>query len=215
MQLVLLVAARNSSREQVSIANGANSSENWMCVVAMKRTIEFCFCILLTSLASFANGQVMPAAIGHEPTLTVGGFGSMFQPDYAGNGVAQTNPNPLFGVGAYVDFKVNRWVVVESEGNWNRFNQYIGINEDTYLIGPKVPITTINHFTPYGKFMVGFGSGSFLNGHSTVLAFGGGVDYRLNKRFTLRAFDFEYQQWLLTPTLHPYGGSVGIGYKIF
>lgn len=186
-----------------------------MCVVAIKRTIELCFCILLTSLASFANGQVVPAAIGHEPTLTVGGFGSLFQPDYAGNGVAQSSPNPLFGVGAYVDFKVNRWVVVESEGRWLRFNEYIGINQDNYLIGPKVPITTINRFTPYGKFLIGYGGGSFLSGHSTVLAYGGGVDFRLNKRFTLRAFDFEYQNWLLTPTLRPYGGSVGIGYKIF
>jgi len=181
----------------------------------MKRVIGFCFCLLLMSLASFASGQVVPAAVGHEPTLTVGGFGSLFQPDYAGNGVAQSSPNPLFGVGAYIDFKVNRWVVVESEGRWLRFNEYIGINQDNYLIGPKVPITTINRFTPYGKFLVGFGSGSFLNGHTTVLAYGGGVDYRLNKRLTLRAFDFEYQNWLLTPTLRPYGGSVGIGYKIF
>jgi len=64
-----------------------------MCVVAMKRTIELCFCILLTSLPSLAYGQVVPAAVGHEPTLTVGGFGSLFQPDYAGNGVAQSSPN--------------------------------------------------------------------------------------------------------------------------
>ena len=215
MQLVLLIAARGSSNKTDSIANGAKTPENWMCMVAMKRTIEFCVCILLASPASFAYGQVVPSATGHEPTLTVGGFGSMFQPDYAGNGVAQSSPNPLFGVGAYVDFKVNRWVVIESEGRWLRFNEYIGINQDNYMIGPKVPIATLNRFTPYGKFLVGFGSGSFLNGHSTVLAYGGGVDYRLSKRFTLRAFDFEYQQWMLTPTLRPYGGSVGIGYKIF
>jgi hypothetical protein len=83
------------------------------------------------------------------------------------------------------------------------------------MIGPKVPIKTFKGVTPYGKVLFGFGSGSFLNGHTSVLAYGGGVDYRLSKRFTLRAFDFEYQQWFVTPTLHPYGGSVGIGYKIF
>ncbi len=182
----------------------------------MKRTIEICFCILLLSFASCTYGQVVPAAVGHEPNLTVGGFGSLFQPDYAGNFVAQQSPNPLLGIGAYVDYKVNRWVVVESEGRWLRFNQYQpGINEDNYLIGLKVPIKNIDRFTPYGKFLVGLGSGGFLNGHSTVLALGGGLDYRLSKRFTLRAFDFEYQEWLITPTLHPYGGSVGLGYKIF
>jgi hypothetical protein len=181
----------------------------------MKRTIEFFSCILLTSLALSASGQVVPAATAHEPTVTAGGFGSMFQPDYAGNAVAQTSPNRLYGLGAYVDVRLSRWVGIETEGRWLRFNEYNDINEDTYSIGPKIPIHTFKGLTPYGKFLVGLGSGSFLNGNSTVLTYGGGVDYRLSKRFTLRAFDFEYQQWLLTPTLYPYGGSVGIGYKIF
>lgn len=139
----------------------------------------------------------------------------MFQPNYAGTGTAKASPNNLFGFGAYVDFKISRWVVVESEGQWLHFNQYQGINENSYMIGPKVPITNIKGLTPYGKFLVGFGGGSFLNGHTTVLAYGGGVDYRLNKRLTLRAFDFEYQQWMVKPNLHPYGGSVGIAYNIF
>ncbi|HEX4758970.1 MAG TPA: outer membrane beta-barrel protein [Terracidiphilus sp.] len=181
----------------------------------MKRTIEFFFCIALATLVVSASGQVVPSASAHEPTITAGGFGSMFQPDYAGNGIAQASPQRLYGVGAYLDVRLNRWVVIESEGRWMRFNEYIGIGEDNYSIGAKVPIHTFKGLTPYGKFLVGLGSGSFLNGHSTVLTYGGGVDYRLSKRFTLRAFDFEYQQWLLTPTLYPYGGSVGIGYKIF
>ena len=63
--------------------------------------------------------------------------------------------------------------------------------------------------------LVGIGSGSFLTGRTLAVAYGGGVDYRLTRRFTLRAFDFEYQQWRVTPTLYPYGGSVGLSYKIF
>jgi hypothetical protein len=181
----------------------------------MKQTIESFLSILLVSMAFSAYGQVAPAARAHEPTLTVGGFGSMFNPDYAGNGIAQSSPNALFGIGAYVDFRIDRWIAIEGEGRWSHFNEYLGINEDNYLLGPKVPITTFKGLTPYGKFLVGLGSGSFLNGHSTVLAYGGGVDYRLNRRLTLRAFDFEFQQWTVTPTLHPYGGSVGIGYKIW
>jgi hypothetical protein len=147
--------------------------------------------------------------------LTVGGFGSMFQPDYAGNAITQASPNRLYGMGVFVDYKINRWVGIESEGRWLHFNEYLGINENTYQIGPKVPIGTFKGLTPYGKFLIGYGGGSFLNGHSTVLTYGGGVDYRLSRKFTLRAFDFEYQQWTLTPTLYPYGGSVGIGYKVW
>ena len=183
--------------------------------MAIKRTIEFFFCVALATLVLPVNGQVVPSASAHEPKVIAGGFGSVFQPDYAGNGIAQASPQRLYGIGAYLDVKLNRWVTVEGEARWMRFNEYIGIGEDNYLLGPKVPITTYKGLTPYGKFLIGFGSGSFLNGHSTVLTYGGGVDYKLSKRFTLRAFDFEYQQWLLTPTLYPYGGSVGIGYKIF
>lgn len=181
----------------------------------MKRTITVLFCIALSTLVPGIYGQVVPSATEHQPKLVAGGFGSMFQPDYAGNGVAQASPNRLYGVGAFVDVKLNRWLGVETEGRWSRFNEYIGINEDTYSVGPKVPIISTHGFTPYGKFLVGLGSGSFLNGHTTVLTYGGGVDYRLSNRFTLRAFDFEFQQWTVTPTLWPYGGSVGIGYKIF
>lgn len=181
----------------------------------MKKSIGLMFFFLLAFLAVSASGQVLPSATAHQPKVTVGGFGSMFQPDYAGNAVAQTSPNRLYGVGAYVNYGVNRWVVIEGEARWLRFNEYLGINEDTYSIGPKVPIATFKKLTPYGKFLVGMGSGSFLNGRTTVLTYGGGVDYQLNSRFTLRAFDFEYQQWLVNPTLYPYGGSVGIAYKLF
>ncbi len=139
----------------------------------------------------------------------------MVQPDYAGEGIAQTSPNRLYGVGAYVDARFSRWLQIEAEGRWLRFNEYKNINEDSYQIGPRVPIATFHGVTPYGKFLVGLGSGDFLTGNTLVLTYGGGVDYRLSRRLTLRAIDFEYQQWRVNPLLSPYGGSVGIGYRIF
>ena len=51
-------------------------------------------------------------------------MGSIFQPDYAGNGIAQTSPNRLYGVGAYVDAHFSRWLQIEAEGRWLRFNEY-------------------------------------------------------------------------------------------
>jgi hypothetical protein len=73
------------------------------------------------------------------------------------------------------------------------------------------------HATPYGKFLVGWGrAGGFLTPSTTLaLAYGGGLDLRVTKHFTLRAFDFEYQQWRVNPTLFPYEGSVGLSYRIF
>jgi opacity protein-like surface antigen len=182
----------------------------------MKRTIVALLSIALAAGAASARAQVVPSATRQGLSLTVGGMGSVFQPDYAGANIAETSPNRLYGVGAYVDVRFTRWVQIEAEGRWQRFNQYQGVTENNYLIGPRVPFN-VPHFArvkPYGKVLVGFGTGSFLDGRATALAYGGGVDYRLTKRFSARA-DFEYQWWHVTPTLHPYGLSVGIGYKVF
>ena len=187
----------------------------------MKRlTLALLFIAFLFAIVS-ARAQVVPAATSHTLSVSAGALGSMFQPDYDGLGIAFTSPNRLYGPGAYVDVHFSRWVQLEAEGHWLRYNQFYqpgsttGNGESTYLIGPRVPIVTFHRITPYGKFLVGLGNGSFLTGNTFVLDYGGGVDYRLTRRFTLRAFDFEYQQWHVTPTLYPYGGSVGISYKIF
>jgi opacity protein-like surface antigen len=172
-------------------------------------------CMMFAAVAVPIRAQVMPSAYARQPKLVAGGFGSVFQPDYAGNGFAQGSPQPLIGIGAFFDYRISRFVGVEGEGNWLRFNKYNGIDETTYMIGPKVHIHDFGRFSPYGKFLIGMGGGSFLNGHTTVLAYGGGVDYDLSSHWMVRAGDFEFQQWLLTPQLHPYGASVGIAYKVF
>jgi len=73
-------------------------------------------------------------------SLTAGGFASAFQPDYAGGGVPGTSPYRLYGFGAYADLKMTRWICIEAEMRWLRENSYVGIKEDTYLFGPRVPI---------------------------------------------------------------------------
>lgn len=186
-----------------------------MCSVINSRSIGIFFLLVFAAGCFSAHGQVAPAATTRSFTLNAGGFGSAFQPDYAGNGIAQTSPNRLYGYGAYVDARFSRWVQIEAEARWLHYNQYLGIDENSYLIGPRVPIVTFHRWTPYGKVLVGWGSGSFLNGHASAVAFGGGVDYRLTRKLTLRAFDIEYQRWSVAPTLWPYGGSVGLSYRVF
>lgn len=139
----------------------------------------------------------------------------MFQPDYAGQGIAQTGPKRLVGIGAFVDADFTRWIKIEGEGRWLHWNQYAGIDQNSYMIGPRLAPYEFKRFTPYGKFLVGWGSGSFLTGRTGTFAYGGGVDYRLSNRFNVRVFDMEFQDWRVNPTLHPYGGSVGISYRVF
>lgn len=171
--------------------------------------LVFLFC----TGALAARAQVVPDATDKSISLTAGGLGSLFQPDYG--------PNHLMGLGVYADLKLSRWIQVEAEGRWLRFNQFANVNQDNYLIGPRVPIRTFGRVTPYVKLLAGVGRMNFqynyAYGRFADIAFGGGADVRLNRRWSLRAVDFEYQKWpdWAFGSLAPYGVSVGIGYKIF
>lgn len=180
----------------------------------MKRSFVVFLGVVLAAGVISARAQVVPAAVGRRLVINAGGEGSDFQPDYAGQGVAQTSPNRLYGIGGWVDADFTRWIQIEAEGRWLHWNQYAGIDENTYMIGPRVPIHEFHRFTPYGKFLIGWGSGSFLTGRTTAWAYGGGVDYRLSRKFTARG-DYEFQDWRVTPALHPSGFSVGLSYKVF
>jgi Outer membrane protein beta-barrel domain len=187
-------------------------------VCFLKRSSAVWLLFLAATFAAHCPAQVEHSAISGGPTVRAGGEFSIFQPDYAGQGIAQTSPNRLYGIGAFVDADFTRWIQVEAQGRWLHWNKYAGIYQNTYGIGPRVPIWEFQHFTPYGKFLIGWGSMSDLNGKATTFTYGGGVDYhpnRLSPRLTVRG-DFEYQDWRVAdPNLHPYGGSIGVSYRVF
>jgi len=208
----------------VEIAAEAKSHPNGICLVAMKRKIFALFLILVGGGALLARAQVVPSAEGSRFGLTAGGLASAFQPDYAGGGVPATAPNRLYGIGTYVDVKISQWVQFEAEGRWMRFNPYVQITQDNYLIGPRLPIHKLHFWraTPYAKALIGFGTMNFeyneAHGRFTDIAFGGGLDVKLTRRISVRAIDFEYQDWpdwVNSHGLSPYGASVGVGYRIF
>jgi len=187
----------------------------------MRRFVFVLLACLFGAGALEARAQVAPSATARQLSLSAGGMGSLFQPDYAGNGTPQESSNRLLGYGAFVDVKFTRWFQLEAEGRWLRLHEFEDIREDNYLLGPRVPIRRFGRFTPYGKFLVGYGKMNFefnyAHGRFADLAYGGGMDMKLTNRLNLRAFDFEFQQWpnWINGTLHPYGGSVGISYKVF
>ena len=199
-------------------------------IAPMKRLI-FALIFLLVVGTACAFAQVVPSAIHRQFSLSAGGTVSVFQPDFEGNWncsdnyctpAAQASSNGLIGIGAFVDVKLTRWVQLEAEGRWQRFNKFQGITQDNYLVGPHVPVFRFWKSTLYGKALGGFSEMRFSSdpkehGHFTTAAFGGGMDVKLTKRISLRAFDAEYQYWpsWSNTTLSPYGVSAGIGYKIF
>ena len=183
----------------------------------MTRKLAFAFSLFSVVLLGIGpaalKAQVVPSAFKSPISLSVGGMGSVFDPDYVSN--------KLGGLGAYVDLNLFHGLGIEAEGRWQRFNEYQGISQDNYLIGPRVRIRHIWHVTPYVKVLGGYSHMNFedniATGRFTTIAFGGGVDIRLTRRLTVRPFDAEYQYWpsFLGGSLSPYGASAGMSYRIF
>jgi hypothetical protein len=177
---------------------------------------------LLISGTQFAGAQAVPSAYGRTFRLTAGALGSAFQPDYQGGGVPGSSSNYLVGPGVYVDLHFSRWLGAEAEGRWLRFNQYADIHQDNYLLGYRLSLSQVRiwNFTPYGKVLAGYGRMNFeyndAHGRFSDIVYGGGLDMHTAGRWTFRPIDFEYQQWpnWLGTTLHPWGFTAGIGWRI-
>jgi len=187
----------------------------------MKRISAILLCFALCTGASAVRAQVVPSATMSEPRLSVGALGAVFQPDYKGTGVAAEAPNRLYGWGTYVDLNLRHWIQLEGEARWLRANVRENVREDNYLFGPRVPLPRYWRLHPYGKALFGWSRMNFqynyAYGRFADIALGGGVDIPLNRRITIRAVNFEYQMWpnWVNGTLKPYGGDVGISYRIF
>ena len=198
----------------------------------MKR-FAFVFSFILLA-ALVANAQVVPSASGRRFSISVGAMGSGFEPDFTGEWAcggsscppslyyprAQAANQLIVGPGAFVDVKFTRWVQIEGEARWLRFHRFEDIHQDSYLVGPKVPVYRIWKGSVYGKALGGFSRmdlGFGYHGTFTTLAFGGGMDIKLTKKISIRAIDAEYQYWPTWGNSHltPYGASAGISYKIF
>jgi len=187
----------------------------------MNRSASFLFALLF-ALSMMAKAQVVETATARQFRIDAGGMGSAFWPNDGSNPVYGNSADYLLGVGTYVDFHFTHWFQLEGEARWLRFHEYKGENQDHYLVGPKVPIKRYGNAQIYGKAMIGVGKMTFPNNYGygtfTALAFGGGVDYRLSRKITFRAVDFEFQDWpnfLPAFNIHPYGVSVGMSYRVF
>jgi hypothetical protein len=187
----------------------------------MKR-FAFISIFAFLALAVSASAQVSESATARQFWINAGGMGSVFHPDAGAHPFYISGTNHLDGVGTYVDIHFTHWIQIEGEARWLRFHQYAGEHQDNYLIGPRVPIHQFGRANVYGKALVGIGKMTFPNkygyGTFTALAFGGGIDYKLSRKLTLRAIDVELQDWpvfLPNTSMVPYGVSVGMAYKVF
>lgn len=184
--------------------------QNIMCRPHRKPLLlTFVLLCLMASRASF--GQVAESANAGGVSVWIGAGVSGYYLEY---GVVKS-----LGITSLVDAdSVRRWGV-EGEGRWLEYHQTANIHAETYLAGPRYHFN-IGRFQPYVKGLAGVGEFNFpynyAHGSYFVVAPGGGVDYRLARRFSLRA-DVEYQYWpqFTFGAMSSFGVSTGVRYRIF
>ncbi len=128
------------------------------------------------------------------------------------------------GVSAWGDYdflNVRRFEVgFEVAAHFGGLNTPDDIGENSYLIGPRVSYHK-RRINVYGKLLVGRATITnqlfhLSSTYNVLPAFGGGVEYRVSRKFNVRAADIEIQKWpnFEPHTLSPVAISVGVSYMI-
>jgi outer membrane immunogenic protein len=129
---------------------------------------------------------------------------------FAGYSYVRENPGPtsgdsfsLNGGSASLTYHVKDWVSAVADFGGYHNGNILGTKVDgtlsTYLFGPRVSYRSYKHFTPFAEALFGVAhAGANIAGGTSgsqnvfAMAIGGGVDYRLNNRFSLRPLQVDY-----------------------
>ena len=170
------------------------------------------FVILLgfSAFLSSARAQAVYTATGNTRIQAGGGY-LYLRTDYA--------DRPTGGLTLWGDYDFNRLIGAEAEAHFGGIVSPEDIGENSYLVGPRFSYRR-HKLTIYGKVMVGQGSISNQNLHSSssykMYAFGGGLEYKVTRKINIRAIDIEEQKWVhFQPNvLSPVAISIGAMYVI-
>jgi hypothetical protein len=173
------------------------------------------FATLLVLIPASAKAQAIFAA--RENFRLQAGFGAMYlnndYSDRAAQGIA-------FWVDA--DFGHFRNIIIGAEGeaHYGTIITPDDIGETSYLVGPRLTYQR-RKMSVYGKLLVGKATITnqlfhVSSSYNVAPAFGGGLEYHVSRKFNLRAFDLEMQQWpnFEPHTLSPLSVTVGVSYSI-
>ena len=166
-------------------------------------------------LAHSAQSQVVQAGNSGLLRLSAGGTASGYYLNYG--------EQRFLGGSAFFDAQTRRHLGVEAEVRRLEYHNTNDVNASTYLGGVRY-FRDFGRLQPYVKGLVGFGRANLAFGlgqaNSLVIAPGGGLDFRLNRRVFLRVVDFEYQRWPeavygSAPPFDSTGISTGIRVRVF
>jgi opacity protein-like surface antigen len=130
---------------------------------------------------------------------------------FAGYSYIRENPSTA-GVGSYslnggsasVTYHIKDWISGAADFGGYHNGNILGTKVDgtlsTYLFGPRISYRSYKHFKPFGEALFGVAhAGASIAGgtlgssqNAFAMAIGGGVDYRLTNRFSLRPLQVDY-----------------------
>ncbi|MGA2248942.1 outer membrane beta-barrel protein [Terracidiphilus sp.] len=196
-----------------------------------KSLLWFIPALLLILVAGPASAQAVYSASEDHPRLSIGAGFSMFSQDWGDNvhpiGIAYTGdyhaPLPSFLDDLNIEVQGRNLM-------WHRGSVAVTgapIVPRTFTLGGGLVYHPhwfrFHRFEPFAKGLISYGSINFAPDNvpynhdtRTVPSIGGGVDYRLIHRITLRA-DYEYQWWpqFLGPNaLTPNGFTISALYNL-
>ena len=177
----------------------------------------FCFSRIAASLlllgmcGGVVRAQARATALGPGSYVAIGGAVSAFPSDYDGRNIA--------GGMVFMDVQPTFRYGFEGETRFLRYHTDEGVTQTNYLMGVHVGIRP-QRLRPYAKFLVGatriqaplgYAQGTFF-----TFVPGGGVDYMLSDRWTVRAVDLEYQvvPQFMGSEVRNFGISVGLSFRI-
>ena len=130
---------------------------------------------------------------------------------FAGYSYVRANPGPnsgdsfsLNGGEASVTYHIRDWVSGVADFGGYHNGDILGSGVDgtlsTYLFGPRFTYRSYRRFTPFAEALFGVAHASASIGggalgssqNSFAMAIGGGVDYRINNRFSIRPLQVDY-----------------------
>jgi hypothetical protein len=178
----------------------------------MKKWSRYVLCLAsLLVLVPTLRAQAIYTAT-RTSRIQAGVGGSYIQPDYA--------DKAILGISAWGDYDFNSFLGLEATIHLGDLITPNDFTEVSYLVGPRL-LYHRRKLTVYGKAMIGHATitnqlkGGESSGFNTY-AYGGGLEYRLGRKFNLRAIDVELQQWpnFEPHTLSPMLYTVGLSYII-
>jgi outer membrane immunogenic protein len=129
---------------------------------------------------------------------------------FAGYSYVRENPGPrsgdsfsLNGGSASVTYHLRDGVSAVADFGGYHNGNILGTGVDgtlsTYLFGPRISYRSYRHFTPFAEALFGvahagasIAGGAHGSQNAFAMAIGGGVDYRINNRFSFRPLQVDY-----------------------